>query len=387
MHIVDYELYEVPYRWQFLKVETSDGLVGWGEPIVEGRAKTTAAAVEELMDTYIVGESPFDIEGRWQEMYRSGFYRGGPVLMSAIAGIDQALWDIKGKYYGAPIYELLGGKVRNRMRLYGHLRPDDESPEAYGRAAAAQVEQGLTAIKTPPTGRLRRIDTPAAVEEVRERVAAIRDAVGLGVDMALDFHGRVSKPMAKRVADAVEPYEPMFIEEPVLSQHNDALPEIAAHTSIPIATGERMYSRWDFKEVFENHSVDVIQPDLSHAGGITEVKKIADMAEAYDVALAPHSPLGPVSLAASLHVDACSANALIQEQVFHLQDYYEDELDVRSYLDNPEMFDLDGEGYVDLPSGDGLGVEVNESYVQEVQRENVYDFPVWRNEDGSITEQ
>ena len=387
MRVVDYELFEVPYRWQFLKVETSDGSVGWGEPVVEGRAKTTASAVEELMDTYVVGESPLDIEGRWQEMYRGGFYRGGPVLMSAIAGIDQALWDLKGKHYGAPVYELLGGKARDRMRIYGHLRTKDGSSEAYAEAAAAQVDRGLTAVKTPPTDALRRIDTPAAVQRARERVGAIREAVGPDVDVALDFHGRVSKPMAKRLAEAVEPYEPMFIEEPVLSQHNDALPEIAAHTSIPIATGERMYSRWDFKEVFENGSVDVVQPDVSHAGGITETKKIADMAEAYDVAVAPHSPLGPVSLAASLHVDACSANALVQEQVFHLNDYYDEELEVRSYLDNPEMFDLDDDGYVDLPSGDGLGVEVNESYVREVEESDVYAFPLWRNDDGSVTEQ
>lgn len=231
-------------------------------------------------------------------MYRSGFYRGGPVLMSAIAGIDQALWDVKGKRFGAPVYELLGGRARDRIRVYQWIGGD--RPSEVGEAAAEKVSEGFTGLKMNATSELRRVDTPAAVREAEERLGEVREAVGPEVDIGVDFHGRVTKPMAKRLAKALEPYEPMFIEEPVLPEHNDALPAIAAHTSIPIATGERMFSRWDFKEVFENGSVDVIQPDLSHAGGITEVKKIADMAEAYDVALAPHCPLGPIALASCI---------------------------------------------------------------------------------------
>ncbi len=314
--IVDYELYEVPPRWLFLRVETDDGLVGWGEPVIEGRSKTVRSAVEELMDTYILNESPFKIEDHWQTMYRGGFYRGGPILMSAIAGIDQALWDIKGKHYDAPVYELLGGATRDRIRVYQWIGGD--RPSDVGQAAAEKVDQGFTALKMNATSEIQRLDDPAAVQSAVDRLREVRESVGPEIDIGVDFHGRVSKPMAKRLVKALEPHEPMFIEEPVLPEHNDALPEIASHTTIPIATGERMFSRWDFKSVFEDGAVDVIQPDLSHAGGITEVNKIASMAEAYDVALAPHCPLGPIALASCMQVDMCAPNALIQEQSLNI---------------------------------------------------------------------
>jgi len=383
MEVVNYDIHEAPPRWQFLKVETSDGTVGWGEPVVEGRAPTTRAAVEELMDQYIVGEDPFPIEDHWQRMYRNGFYRGGPVLMSAIAGIDQALWDIKGKQFGAPIYELLGGKARDRIRLYQHIDSSQEN-DVLAKEAEEQVEAGFTVLKMPPTRRLRRVDSPARVNEARERLRAVREAVGPEVDIGLDFHGRATKPMAKRLAAELEEFDPMFYEEPVLPEHNDSLAGIAAESSIPIATGERMFSRWDFKEVFEDQTVDIIQPDVSHAGGITETKKIADMAEAYDVAVAPHSPLGPIALAACLQVDVCAPNALVQEQVIHgVRERYEH---VQNYIANPEVFDHGGTGYVDRPTGPGLGVEIEESYVQEMADEMAWQVPECRNEDGSITE-
>ncbi|WP_122088388.1 galactonate dehydratase [Halalkalicoccus subterraneus] len=380
--LVDYELYEVPPRWLFLRLETSDGLVGWGEPVVEGRAKTVRAAVEELLDTYLLGEDPSRIEDHWQAMYRGGFYRGGPVLMSAIAGVDQALWDIKGKRFGAPVYELLGGRARDRIRVYQWIGGD--RPSEVGEAAAEKVSEGFTGLKMNATSELRRVDTPAAVREAEDRLAEVREAVGPEVDIGVDFHGRVTKPMVKRLAEALEPYEPMFIEEPVLPEHNDSLPAIAAHTSIPIATGERMFSRWDFKEVFESGSVDVIQPDLSHAGGITEVKKIADMAEAYDVALAPHCPLGPIALASCIQVDACSPNALIQEQSLDI--HYNKGGDVLDYLADPDVFEYE-QGYVEVPSGPGLGIDINEEYVEE-QAETTVDWhnPVWRHDDGSVAE-
>jgi galactonate dehydratase len=386
MQVTDYQVFEIPPRWQFVKIETSSDLIGWGEPILEGRARTTSEAVSELMDNYVVGSSPFEIEDLWQQMYRSGFYRGGPILMSAIAGIDQALWDIKGQYLDVPVYELLGGKVRDQIRLYGHIPAEDHSPDAYAEGAVELVDRGFTAIKTTPTEAVKRVDNPAIVAKARERLEAIRQAVGTEVDVALDFHGRVTKPMVKRLADVLEPYEPMWIEEPVLPQQNDALPGLASYTSIPIATGERMFSRWDFKQVFEQQSVDIIQPDLSHAGGITEVKKIASMAEAYDIAVAPHSPLGPISLAASVQIDACSPNALIQEQVFHRNGYYSEDIDVRSYLTNPEVLDFGEGGYVELPTGPGLGIDVNEEYIREVQEEDLYEIPTWRHKDGSLAE-
>ncbi|MFC7076609.1 galactonate dehydratase [Haloarcula halophila] len=381
MIITDYDLYEVPPRWLFLRLETSEGIAGWGEPVVEGRARTVRTAVEELLDTYLLGKDPMRIEDHWQTMYRGGFYRGGPVLMSAIAGIDQALWDIKGKHHDVPVYELLGGKARDRMRVYQWVGGD--RPEGVADAAREKVEEGFTALKMNATAELRRIDSPSAVQAAEDRIAAVREAVGDEIDIGVDFHGRVSKSMAKRLAKALEPYDPMFIEEPVLPEHNDALPQLASHTTNPIATGERMFSRWDFKEVFEDGSVDVIQPDLSHAGGITEVKKIASMAEAYDVAMAPHCPLGPIALAACLQVDACSPNALIQEQSLDI--HYNETSDVLDYLKDPSVFQY-RDGYVDLPEGPGLGVDIDHSYVRMQAGEVDWHNPVWRHDDGSVAE-
>ncbi|USZ69961.1 galactonate dehydratase (plasmid) [Halorussus salilacus] len=381
MSVTDYELFEVPPRWLFLRLETSDGLVGWGEPVVEGRAGTVRTAVEELLEGYLLGEDPARIEDHWQTHYRGGFYRGGPVLMSAIAGVDQALWDIKGKRLGAPVHELLGGRARDRIRVYqwiGGDRPDD-----VGEAAREKVAEGFTALKMNATPELERIDTPAAVAAAADRLAEVREAVGDDVGIGVDFHGRASKSMAKRLVAALEPHDPMFVEEPVLPEHNDALPDIAARTTVPIATGERLYSRWDFKQVFESGAVDVVQPDPSHAGGITEVHKIASMAETYDVALAPHCPLGPVALAAALQIDACTPNALIQEQSLGI--HYNEDSDVLDYLADPSVFEFDS-GFVAIPDGPGLGVEVDESVVRERAGEVNWRNPVWRHEDGSVAE-
>jgi galactonate dehydratase len=381
VRVVDYELFRVPPRWLFLRLETNDGTVGWGEPVVEGRARTVETAVEELLETYLLGEDPLRIEDHWQTMYRGGFYRGGPVLMSAIAGIDQALWDVKGKHYDAPVYELLGGRARDRVRVYQWIGGD--RPAGVAKAAAEKVDAGFTALKMNATAELRRIDTPQAVDDAVERLSQVREAVGPTVDVGVDFHGRVSKPMAKRLANAFEPHDPFFLEEPVLPEHNDALPEIAQHTTTPIATGERMFSRWDFKDVFEQGVVDVVQPDLSHAGGITEVNKIAAMAEAYDVALAPHCPLGPIALAACLQVDATSPNVLIQEQSLDI--HYNETSDVLEYLTDPSVFDYE-DGFVALPDAPGLGIDVDESHVREVAGDVDWHNPVWRHEDGSVAE-
>ena len=381
MHVTDYELFTVPPRWCFLRLETSDGTIGWGEPVIEGRSKTVAAAVEELLDTYVVGEDPSRIEDHWQTMYRGGFYRGGPILMSAIAGIDQALWDLKGKQLGTPVYDLMGGAARDRIRVYQWVGGD--RPEDVADGAREKVEAGFTALKMNATAELRRIDTPAQIEAAGERLAAVREAVGDEVDIGVDFHGRVAKSMAKRLAAELEPHDPFFIEEPVLPEHNDFLPQLAAHTTTPIATGERMFSRFDFKELLADGAVDVVQPDLSHAGGITECKKIADMAEAHDVALAPHCPLGPIALASCIQVDACSPNALIQEQSLDI--HYNEGSDVLDYLADPDVFAFD-DGYVDLPSEPGLGIEIDEAVVRERAGDVDWHNPVWRHDDGSVAE-
>lgn len=381
-HIEDYELYAVPPRWLFLRVETSDGLVGWGEPVIEGRVRTVRTAVEELMENYLLGEDPSRIEDHWQTMYRGGFYRGGPVLMSAIAGIDQALWDIKGKRFGVPVYELLGGAARDRMRVYQWIGGD--RPADVAEQAREQVESGFTALKMNATEEVKRVDDPATVEAAADRLREVRKAVGNEVGIGVDFHGRVSKPMAKQLVKKLAQYEPMFVEEPVLPEHSEALPEIAQHAPTPIATGERLFSRWDYKRLFEQGVVDVIQPDLSHAGGITEVRKIASMAEAYDVAMAPHCPLGPLALAACLQVDACSPNAFIQEQSLDI--HYNQTSDVLDYLTTPSVFNYDN-GYVEIPDGPGLGVDIDEEYVRQQAEMNVdWHNPVWRHDDGVVAE-
>jgi len=375
------ELFIVPPRWLFLKIDTDEGIVGWGEPIVEGRARAVKAAVEELSG-YLIGKDPLAIEDHWQAMYRGGFYRGGPVLMSAIAGIDQALWDIKGKFHQAPIYQLMGGACRDRMKVYSWIGGD--RPSDVGQAALRAQSQGFTAVKMNATEELQYIDSYLKIDQVLERVAAVREAVGPYLGIGIDFHGRVHKPMAKILAKELEPFRPMFLEEPVLPENNEALRDIAAVTHIPIATGERMFSRWDFKKLLADGYVDIIQPDLSHAGGITECKKIASMAEAYDVALAPHCPLGPIALAACLQVDATSHNAFIQEQSLGI--HYNQGNDLLDYVVDPSVFEY-VDGCVSIPDGPGLGIEINEAHVRKMA-EIGHDWknPIWRHQDGSVAE-
>ncbi|TDQ41198.1 galactonate dehydratase [Aureibacillus halotolerans] len=381
MIVTGYELFQVPPRWLFLKIETDEGIVGWGEPVVEGRAKTVAAAVEELMEG-IVGKSPLLIEDHWNTMYRGGFYRGGPILMSAIAGIDQALWDIKGKYYDAPIHELMGGRCRDSIQVYSWIGGDRPSDIAEGAQAA--VDAGFQAIKMNGTEELHYVDSFAKIEAVVERVATVRQEVGSHIGIGIDFHGRVHKPMAKVLAKELEPYHPMFIEEPVLSENVEALRDLMKLTTIPIALGERLYSRWDFKHILSEGYADIIQPDLSHAGGITECKKILSMAEAYDVAAAPHCPLGPIALAACLQVDATCHNAFIQEQSLGI--HYNQTNDLLDYIVDPKVFSYQ-DGQVAIPNGPGLGIEINEAFVRKMAEVgHNWHNPIWRHQDGAVAE-
>ena len=381
MKIIGYELFQVPPRWLFLKIETDEGLTGWGEPVVEGRAATVKAAVVELMEN-LVGKDPMPIEDHWNVLYRSGFYRGGPILMSAIAGIDQALWDIKGKYFNAPVYQLMGGKVRDTIRVYSWIGGD--RPADVGIAAKAMAEKGFTAVKMNATEEVQYIDSYQKVEEAIKRIAAIRETTGSYLGVGIDFHGRVHKPMAKILAKELEPFHPMFIEEPVLPENNESLRDIAEHTSIPIATGERMFSRWQFKKLLMDGYADIIQPDLSHAGGITECKKIISMAEAFDVAAAPHCPLGPIALAACLQVDATCHNAFIQEQSLGI--HYNQGSDLLDYLVDKDVFKYEA-GFAKIPDGPGLGIEVNEEQVRKMAAiGHNWRNPVWRHPDGSVAE-
>ncbi|MFE7549191.1 galactonate dehydratase [Streptomyces gardneri] len=380
MKITSLRTYLVAPRWCFLRIDTDEGITGWGEPVVEGRAHTVAAAVDELSD-HLIGQDPMKIEDHWQVLTKGGFYRGGPVLSSAVAGIDQALWDITGKALGVPVWQLLGGNVRDRARVYSWIggdRPDEVASEALARR-----NEGFTAIKMNASAQLRLIDTPAATQAIVDRVASIRDAVGDEFDIAIDFHGRLTAPMARRVLPLLEPYLPFFVEEPVVPEMSDHIGDIVRSTSIPIATGERLYSRWDFKKVLDQ-GIAVAQPDLSHAGGISEVRRIAAMAEAYDVSLAPHCPLGPIALASCLQVGFATPNLLIQEQSLGI--HYNTGSDLLDYLIDPAVFRYE-DGHVALPTGPGLGIEVDEKAVERAAEVgHRWRNPAWRRDDGSPAE-
>lgn len=381
MKITRLKTWQVPPRWLFLKIETDEGVAGWGEPVIEGRATTVEAAVHELSDM-LVGRDPRHIEDIWQTLYRGGFYRGGPILMSAIAGIDQALWDIKGKDLGVPVHCLLGGPVRDRMRMYCWIGGD--RPADIARQARDVVEKGFTAFKMNGTPEMAIVDSHSKVEEAVARVAEARAAVGPDVGIAIDFHGRVHRPMAKVLLRELEPFHPLFVEEPVLPEHLHCLPQIASGLGYPIATGERLFTRYEFRAVLEQRMVDILQPDISHCGGITEARKIASLAEAFDVAIAPHCPLGPLSLAASLQLDFVAHNAFIQEQSMGI--HYNVGNDVLDYLVDPKPLSIEN-GYIAALTGPGLGVEINEDVVEE--RASVghrWRNPLWRHADGSVAE-
>jgi len=381
MKIKTYRLFQVPPRWLFLKIETDDGLTGWGEPVIEAKASTVKTAVDELMEN-LVGKDPKNIEDHWNSMYRGGFYRGGPILMSAISGIDQALWDIKGKFFNAPVHQLLGGSARDKMTIYSWIGGD--RPSDIGNAAKHAKENGFLAVKMNATDEMQYIDSYVKIDRALQRVAALREAVGMTLDVGIDFHGRLHKAMAKVLAKELEQFHPMFIEEPVLPENNEVLQEIARYTSIPIATGERIFSRWGFKNLLAQGCIDIIQPDLSHAGGITECKKIISMAEAYDVAAAPHCPLGPIALAACLQVDATCHNAFIQEQSLGI--HYNKENDMLDYLEDKSVFNYEN-GYVKIPSGPGLGIKINEvKVIQMAKQSHNWRNPIWRHDDGSVAE-
>ena len=381
MKITKVNTYLVRPRWCIVEIETDEGFVGYGEAVIEGKASTVAACVKE-MEEYIIGKNPTAIEDIWNMLYRAAFYRGGPILMSAIAGIDQALWDIKGKAAGLPVYEMLGGKCRDRIKVYSWVGGD--RPADVAAAAKAKQDEGFSAIKMNATEELQMVDSYDKIDAVLERVASIREACGKYFGIAIDFHGRVHKPMAKILAKKLEEFDPMFIEEPVLCENMEEFAEIARCTSTPIATGERLFSKYDFKRLLNAGGVSIIQPDLSHAGGITEVRKIAAMAEAYDVALAPHCPLGPIALSACLQVDAVSYNAYIQEQSIGI--HYNVGKSVLDYVKNPEDFAFT-DGWVEFPRGAGLGVEVNrELIIEENKTPHSWKNPVWRHADGSIAE-
>lgn len=366
MRIVRVTTYPVEPRWLFLRIETDAGITGWGECLGD-KAHVVAAAVHSYEGS-LIGQDPGRIVHHWQSMFRGAFWRGGPTLCAAISGIEIALWDIKGRALGVPVYELLGGPTRDRIRVYS--RPRGSTPDELAASAKEVVARGFSALKFCPFDRVKGVDKYSVVEEAAARVSAVREAVGSGVDILLDFHGRLSPAMAIQMEEAMRSSHPYFIEEPVLPENVDALARVAQQFKTPIATGERLFLKWGFRDVLEKGAAAILQPDPCICGGILESVHIAAMAESHYVDVAPHNPYGPINLAAALQIDASVPNFLLQEYVHLGEGYLKEPFVVRN-------------GYIELPKGPGLGIEVDEEYVASRPLGPKPDVGIWFHEDDS----
>jgi len=333
-------------NYVYVKVETDEGITGWGESTC---GPVTVANMVDEMGATLIGKDPGRIEEHWQELYHLYHnVRGGVIQMAAISGIEIALWDIKGKALGVPVYELLGGPMREKIWTYGRF--DGDTPDLAVDHALQEVSTGLTALKGDP---FRHTGIFIGAEAERDAIAivtAVREAVGDDVELLVECHGRLSPTSAIRIGNALEELRPYVYEEPVPPQNIDAMAQVAAAVSIPLATGERLYTKWGFVELLEKQVVGLIQPDICHAGGISELKKIAAMAEAYYVGIQPHNPYGPINTMAALQLDACTPNFMIQEGGHHP---WFDQIVVGEF---PKQVD----GYFDLPTGPGIGLDMDE---------------------------
>ena len=378
MKIAKIEQFFPRQRMRLVKITTDNGIVGWGETTLEGKPKSTWAAVEELAE-YFVGKDPLRIEHHWQHVYRSAFFRGGNVLMSALSGIDQALWDIAGKHYNVPTYMLLGGAVRDRIRVYAHWGIHGQTDEAL-TAARARLDmllaKGYTAFKTGPGGTWRAHEPPARIDAFVKDAYTMREWVGDEVELCFDFHGKMTPGLAIEVCGQLTGMRPMFVEEPIPQENVDALKEVSDHVPFPIATGERLLSRWEFREIFEKQAVSYIQPDGSHAGGITELKKIANMAEVYYIHIMPHCAIGPVAFSACMQVDAVVPNFLVQEQI-------DAGLGEGLLVDPWQVVD----GHIELPTKPGLGFDLIESEVEKtMEYSEELGGELYYENDGSVAD-
>jgi len=382
MKITKLELIKVKPRWMFLKMYTDKDIIGLGEPILEGHTNAIEAVVKEY-EEYLIGKDPMMIEHHLQAMYRGGFYRGGPMMLSAISGIEQAMWDIKGKYYNCPVYEMLGGKCRDRIRMYTHIKragvAGEFAIEEMLNIADQRLKDGYTALKYSIIPPIKTIDTPENTAKHIERFARVREHIGNSVDLAIDFHGRVSPAMANILIEQLKPYNPMFIEEPCLPENVDCMHDIANKTTIPIAAGERLFGKWEYRQFIEKRAVSIIQPDLCHVGGIFEGRKLAAMMEMYYGSVAPHNPLGPISLAACLQLDACTPNFLVQE---HPGNPDGSDLGV-GYIKEPFVIK---NGYIDVPTKPGLGIELDEEALKDKLYDGAWTTPRLYHEDGSVAD-
>ena len=373
---LEYKMYKVAdanIPWCMVKVHTDEGIVGVGEPVLEGRIRTVGTAVKELGD-YIIGKDPRDVERNWQLMYKASFYRGGPILASAVSGVEHALWDIAGKWYGVPSYKLMGGAVRDKIRMYAWVH--GETREELVKGIKEREAQGFNAVKVGATPfALRIIDTPEVLMELADNIGAMREAVGNKMDIGIDLHGRFSPAMAKKYMHETEQYRPMFYEEPVLPGNDDEMAIMARSTHIPIATGERLFTRWGFKDIIAKRAADILQPDVCHCGGIWELKKIAAMGEVNFCGLAPHNPMGAVALAASFQADASTINFFIQEHTSLGE----------GILKTP--FAIDKDGFVPVPQGPGLGIEVDEETLSQYPADGAGHLGVFEDrDDGSYAQ-
>ena len=382
MKITKIELINIKPRWMILKMYTDSDIIGLGEPVLEGHNKSVEAVVREFED-YLIGKDPMQIENHVQALYKGGFYRGGPLMMSAISGIEQAMWDIKGKYYNCPVYEMLGGKCRDKIRMYTHIKATaiqgGNTVEDMVAIAKDRVSKGYTALKYSIIPPIHLIENPEQTMEHINRFAAVREAIGNKVDLAIDFHGRVTPANAPRFIELLKPYMPMFVEEPCLPENVDCMVNIARSTTVPIAAGERLFGKYAYRELIEKQAVSVIQPDICHVGGIFEGRKIAAMAENYYMSVAPHNPLGPISLASCLQLDTCIPNFLVQEHPVT-----DDGAELgNGILKTPfEMKD----GYIEISNKPGLGVELDDEALKEREYDGKWTTPRQYYEDGSIAE-
>ncbi len=373
MKITGLETIPISKRFLLLKMTTDEGIVGYGEPLDYTHWRIVSAAVNDLAE-YLVGRDPFQIEDHWQTFFRSTYSRSMPIIIGALSGIEMAMWDIMGKTLNLPVWKLLGGSVRDRVRVYG--ASGGNTPETCAKSAQQRVAEGFSAIKMGiATKPVRFVDTPQTVEDMVSRVAAVREAVGKNVDIAVDLHRRFSPTMAILAIKELEPYNLLFAEEPCHPENTEALIKIAQSTHTPIATGERHLTRWGFREIIEREACAILQPDIRHAGGILELKKISNMAEVHDLAVAPHNAAGPIGVAASIHAMATVPNFLICEGGSSRGE---------GLFKEPLVFQ---DGFIHLPTGPGLGFELDDDAVEAARDESFRFRGMWRSEeDGSFAD-
>jgi galactonate dehydratase len=376
MKIVDIKPFVVDCfrtNWVFVKVYTDEGISGVGEATLEYKEKALLGAIEHVKEA-LLGKDPMRIEEHVHNLYRDAYWRGGAVLMSAISGIEMALWDIKGKALGVPVYELLGGKMRDEVRIYvnGWFAGATE-PEEFGKKAAEAVKRRVTAMKWDPFGKSFLEISNADLTKALRCIDAVRSAVGPEVDLLIEGHGRFDVPTGIKIAKELEQFKPMFFEEPTPPDDLQALKRVRERSPVAISAGERLYGLRSFKDLLGLNAVDYIQPDVSHAGGIMELKKIAALAEAHYIPFAPHNPSGPVANAATLHLAACCMNFSIVEIMYSDVVYRKDVTDEKLSYAN---------GLIKIPDRPGLGIELNE----EECLKHPYQTHTLRHYTGALTD-